>query len=124
MLPSVKTLKQIAPNRALELRKILEIKSRGQLEAVLGLGATPTKYPVTASKYYHPMPLQLAKLSIASEITEGYGVEGVSAGHNAKSPAFDYVNQGDTYATTLLWIAGRGYRVGCWGDIVERGNYD
>jgi hypothetical protein len=52
-----------------------------------------------------------------------YGVEYIAAGHNSKSPAITYCNAGDTYATTVLKVNGR-FRVGCWGDIVERGNYD
>lgn len=119
-LPSVKKLKEIAGDRAKELRKILEIRKRSELEAVL------EKYPATASWYrqcYHPMPLQVAKLSIASEITGDCGVEHIPAGRGSKPPAIDYVNAGDAYAPTLMWCRGR-YQVGCWGDIVERGNYE
>lgn len=52
-----------------------------------------------------------------------YGVEYTAPGHNTKSPAITYCNAGDTYATTILKVNGR-FRVGCWGDIVERGDYD
>lgn len=51
------------------------------------------------------------------------GVEYVSKGHTAKSPSFYYCNAGDPYATTVLKVGDR-FRVGCWGDIVERGSYD
>lgn len=51
-----------------------------------------------------------------------FGVEHIDAGTNARSPAIDYLNTGDSYDLTLLYIRGR-FRVGCWGDIVERGNY-
>lgn len=56
------------------------------------------------------------------EVLHTYGVEYTPAGTNRKSPAFYYCNTGDTYATTVLKVNGR-FRVGCWGDIVERGNY-
>jgi hypothetical protein len=52
-----------------------------------------------------------------------FGVEYIPEGHNKRSPAIDYLNAGDTYETTLLYVRGR-FSVGCWGDIVERGNYD
>lgn len=52
-----------------------------------------------------------------------FGVEHINAGTNAKSPAIDYLNTGDSYDLTLLYIRGR-FRVGCWGYIVERGNYE
>jgi hypothetical protein len=59
----------------------------------------------------------------ANQIMMGYGVEYIPAGHNAKSPAIEYINLGDTYITTLMYINGS-YKVCSWGDIAERGNYD
>ena len=120
-LPSIKTLRTIAGDRAAELRRVLEC-NRAALETLLDSG----KYPVTAAWYkscYHPLDVSTAKLSIASEITECHGVEYIEAGRGAKSPTIEYVNAGDPYITTLMWTRGR-YCIGCWGDIVERGNYD
>lgn len=122
-LPSVKTLSPIAGERAKELRSILEIANRSELEVAISTG----KYPVTDSWYrkcFSPMQFQTAKLSIASEITECHGVEYIPAGHSEKSPAIEYCNAGDTYAATLMYVSGRGYKVGCCGDIVEKGEYD
>lgn len=121
-LPSVKTLRLVTHERAKELRSVLEITKLSELEALLETG----EYPATASWYHschHPLEFQTVKLSIASEITECYGVEYIQAGLGQKSPAIEYCNAGDPYAVTLMHISGRGYRVGCWGDIVERGNY-
>lgn len=53
-----------------------------------------------------------------------HGVEFQDNGKGKNSPAFLYCNAGDTYNWTVLYIFGKGFRVGCWGDIVERGNYD
>ncbi len=52
-----------------------------------------------------------------------FGVEHIGRGKNSRSPAIEYLNAGDTYATTVLFVRGQ-FRVGCWGDIVERGNYE
>ena len=52
-----------------------------------------------------------------------FGVEYIAKGHNQKSPSITYLNSGDTYTSTILYVRGQ-FRVGCWGDIVERGNYD
>jgi hypothetical protein len=52
-----------------------------------------------------------------------FGVEYIPAGRGARSPEVTYLNTGDTYELTILYIRGR-FRVGCWGDIVERGNYN
>ncbi len=56
-------------------------------------------------------------------IIDGHGVEHIQRGHNARSPAIDYVNAGDPYDNTVMFVSGR-FIIGCWGDIVERGNYD
>lgn len=55
-----------------------------------------------------------------------YGVEYVPSGSNQKSPAFYYLNTGDTYSPTIAFVW-NGWnwtsRLTSWGDIVERGNY-
>lgn len=51
-----------------------------------------------------------------------FGVEHIEKGSNQRSPAIEYLNSGDAYTETLLYVRGR-FVVGCWGDIVERGNY-
>jgi hypothetical protein len=123
-LPSVKTLRTIAYERAKELRQVLELTERSKLEELLKTDL----YPVTRDWYrqcYHPMSFQTAKLSIASEIIPAtYGVEYQSAGKGKQSPAFEYCNAGDSYRATLMYVSGRGYKVMCWGDLVERGNYE
>lgn len=58
-----------------------------------------------------------------SDIIGGFGVEHIPAGRGSKSPSITYVNMGDTYDTTLLYVNGK-FRIGDWGSIVERGNYD
>ena len=51
------------------------------------------------------------------------GVEFIPAGRGNKSPSIEYCNTGDPYHTTILRVNEQ-FRVGCWGDIVERGNYE
>lgn len=78
-------------------------------------------------EYRHAHPsfaVRDAMLVAESQCETGtFGVEHIERGHNQRSPAIDYLNAGDTYSMTLLYVNGR-FRVGCWGDIVERGNYD
>lgn len=57
-----------------------------------------------------------------NDILGGCGVERIEPGNNARSPGILYVNMGDTYDTTVMVVRGW-FRVGCWGDIVERGDY-
>jgi hypothetical protein len=100
MYPSTKRIYQafsqwITPEQARDIRQIMEGPAR-----VNGEG----------------------RLSRIDRILKTHGVEYIAAGRNSKSPAISYCNAGDTYATTILKVNGR-FRIGCWGDIVERGNY-
>jgi hypothetical protein len=132
MLPSIKTLSLIAGiEHARELRAILEVATREELETILEQGTNDIgdngPYPVTRAWYrqcFNPLQLTTAKLSIADEILGTHGVEYIPAGKGRKSPAVEYCNTGDSYALTLCYISGQGYRVTSWGDIVERGNYE
>lgn len=64
-------------------------------------------------------------LATANRLMGGYGVESIGLPDgcfdNCQAPDVDiqYVNMGDTYATTLLRVNGS-YRVGSWGKVVER----
>lgn len=51
------------------------------------------------------------------------GVEHIPAGNDHRSPAIDFLLTGDSYELTLMFVNGR-FRVGCWGDMFERGNYN
>lgn len=52
-------------------------------------------------------------LGLINEVLEGYGVE------NIEEHDLLYVNLGDTYDTTVLWVNGR-FRIGSWGAVLER----
>jgi hypothetical protein len=67
-------------------------------------------------------PNGVTRMDAIDRVLRTCGVEYQEAGSNRRSPAFYYCNAGDTYATTVLKVRGR-FRVGCWGDIVERGRY-
>ncbi len=95
--PSIKTLTEaFGPDKAKQIRAIMEGERRVN---------------------------NATRLERIDEVLGTHGVEYIREGHNAKSPAIYYCNTGDTYGTTVLKVNGN-YRVGCWGDIVERGRYD
>lgn len=52
-----------------------------------------------------------------------FGVEHIPQGDDRRSPAIDYLNAGDPYAMTVLYVNGQ-FRAGDWGYYVERGNYE
>lgn len=55
-----------------------------------------------------------------------FGVEGIQGGNNRHSPGFDYLNTGDTYCRTIVYVYGakRPWRLTSWGNIVEYGSYN
>ncbi len=128
-LPSIKTLKQITawPKEA---RAVLEARgkdTRALLESdkpfpksTFGNFAHTRAW---VNSCYNPAPLHDVRMAMLDELCETFGVEYIPEGRSAKSPAIEYLNAGDTYVATLLYVAGN-YRVGCWGDIVERGDYE
>lgn len=64
---------------------------------------------------------------------DNYGAELIPPGDGPRSPSIDYLNRGDTYDVTILYLdgvthggrstGGGRWAVGSWGDIVERGRY-
>ena len=121
-LPSIKTLKAIT-DYPKELRKVLELGSVD--ECLTHMASNSLMFRGTSqwvSACYHHPGLHSLKMEMADELCCTYGVEYVRAGKGKKSPKFEYLNVGDPYTATLLYINGN-YRIGCYGDIVERGNY-
>lgn len=57
-----------------------------------------------------------------NELLNGHGIERIPKGNGDNSPAIVYVNRGDSYTPTILFYRGA-FHVGCWGDIVESGDY-
>ena len=122
-LPSIKTIRdrierpyRLPDGTAEAIRAILECKN---VEAVCELSAAASR--MFGACYYRPA-LQTVKLEAINDLMDAHGVEFIPAGSNKRSPAIEYINLGETYRDTVLWTRGR-YIVGCWGDIVERGNY-
>ena len=122
-LPSIKTLRdrierpyRLPEGTAKAIRAILECKT---VEAVCELSGAASRM---FGACYHRPTLQSVKLEAINELMDGHGVEYIPAGRNRRSPAIEYINVGETYLDTIMWTRGR-YVVGCWGDIVERGNY-
>lgn len=63
--------------------------------------------------------LRNAARSGVDRILRTHGVEYLGINKRTKAEVY-YCNAGDTYATTVLFV-GPHLRVGCWGDLVERG---
>lgn len=63
------------------------------------------------------------RLRRIDKILGTHGVELISAGSGSKSPEINYCNTGDPYTPTIMRVNGQ-WRIGCWDDIVEKGDYE
>lgn len=113
------------PKFTAAVRKAWPDRADQILMIIRGTRAHARTYPSAKRRddqSYHPHDTYLLKLDALSDVLGGFGAEGVPEGR--RSPAFDYVNMGDTYRTTILYIVDRAvWRVGTWGAVVEEGNY-
>lgn len=114
MIPSIKTLESLSPGNGKELRKALEDYSYCR------------NHPAGAARIaecYHPPRKYDVRLTVCDAIMETCGVEYIAHKDDTYHEAYglSYCNKGETYAPTLIYNHKRGtYRVGSWGDIVER----
>jgi hypothetical protein len=124
MYPSIKSLSQIKNCDTKLTRRILECKDMTALAYI-----RDEKQELFASvdqwiySCHNPPSFHSIKMAMLDKAIDTYGVKYISHGLNSRSPAIEYLNTGDPYTSTLLFVNGQ-YRVGCWGDIVERGNYE
>lgn len=112
-LPSIKTLDAAFPGKGKELRLALE--------SIAYCDSLPVVQDLIRSCYHRPSTSHRRMVALDS-IAETMGVEYIAEGEGSKSPAIEYLNTGDTYTPTILYVNGS-YRVGSWGDLVERGSY-
>jgi hypothetical protein len=118
-IPSIKTIMRLTDfgHRPLDIDKAKHIRSiMCMADAHLCADQSLMSHPRTKGQIIR------GALASINAILDGCGVERIEPGNNKRSPGIDYVNMGDTYADTVMVIRGR-FRVGCWGDVVERGNY-
>lgn len=106
--PSLARLEAAFPGKGAELRALLKgEKKTYQYESVQNL-----------IDQCHHTPDYAHRLMVAlNEITEGFGIEALFKGGRLVA---EYVNQGDTYTTTLIRKIETGtIMIGCMGDFVE-----
>ena len=112
----IQSVQNIDLDVAKTIRKVMEADTH---EAVCELSRRASDY---VRSCYHRPALSHVKMYAIDELFESYGVEYIGKGYSQKSPAIEYCNSGDGYNPTVMLVNGR-FRVGCWADIVERGNY-
>lgn len=123
-LPSIERMQSVLSIDLETAKRIRKIMEASNLEKVCELSENARRW---VSACYRAPGLSITKMYAIDEVLETHGIEYQGKGSNQKSPAFDYCNAGDTYAPTVLLIWGTNgprFAVGCWGDIVEKGNYE
>ena len=110
-LPSIKTLQAETQDRdqAKTIRALLEKKLKtSNYQSVQDL----------ERQCYHAPGYAYRLMTAINEIMGGYGVEAIFQG---EEPRYEYINLGETYATTIMRNVATGrVFVSSWGDVVER----
>ncbi len=112
--PSVKTLNRAFPGKGRVLRELLTSEKAVRVH--------PAAVELDRRCLNAPSLAQL-RLAALNEETDCHGVEYVAEGSNARSPAFEYLNTGDSYTPTIVRFHGGRYVVADVGTIIEHGNY-
>lgn len=61
------------------------------------------------------------QLSAIERVIGGHGIEGIPNPARTYEDEVSYVNMGDPYTPTVMWdCADERFRVGCWGDLIEK----
>jgi len=127
--PSVKTLcqlKDVTRETAKRIRLVIKLETRNEL-ADYAERYLPRTRDWLMRCYHRPQASDL-RAAMLDELLCTFGVEYLFAtaeglqGHcslPSDELVCEFLNAGDTYATTLIRYHGR-WQLGCWGDIAER----
>jgi len=115
--PSLKTLVRdlsVTPEMATRLRAIMAGEIR-----ITDNPDFPRTNAWIGQCHHKPRRIDLI-LSALNEAFETCGVEPLWSTGNASWPVAEYLNTGDSYAPTILFLhETRAFRVSSWGDFVE-----
>lgn len=113
-LPSIKTLSKVNPDKAREIRELLEKKRSTR---------TYASVQDWIKACYHEPRYAERLLCAMNEIIGGYGVEAIYRHEGDLAPRYEYINLGETYTPTIMRDCATGrIFVSDWGSIIERWN--
>jgi hypothetical protein len=129
-VPSVKALTEafprLSPDNAKLIRALgIEVDNPDRLRELIETHVPATERYVR-SLYSDPYDSDIWRVTVAlhamDQIMGTHGVEGLGPTRSGDyAPAYEYLNTGDTYATTLIYDRARdALKIGSWGDIAER----
>lgn len=100
-------MNRVPSRRAASIKALMSIKDVTEEDAK------------TIRALWHTERFRNAARSGVNRLLRTFGVEYLGRNKRTNDEVY-YCNAGDTYATTVLFV-GPYLRVGCWGDLVERG---
>lgn len=128
--PSLKRLlvafPELTAGKAQLIRVLCERADSPERLASVINGNCPATDAYVNSLYSDPYGSRMWRRTVVlhalNAIVGTYGVEGLGeTSHAPYAPPYEYLNAGDTYATTLIYTrATDTLRIGAWGDIAER----
>jgi len=128
-MPSSRRLQealQLTPEQARLVRALGHATDDGEILSSLVESSVPATADYVRSMHGDPFGSHMWRVTIAlhamDSIIGTYGVEalGPTSGPNY-APPYEYLNKGDTYATTLIYRRRTDtLSIGSWGDIAER----
>lgn len=125
--PSAKALtsafRDLTPEKARLIRKIAKATDANLEETIEK--CCPETQTYVRSLHSSPFNSHMWRVTVAlhaiNDILETHGVEALGPQHSVSAPPYEYLNTGDTYATTLIYKRDTdNLFIGNWGDIAER----
>lgn len=127
--PSVESLMKAFPKMTREEAKLIRLVAKADdadsLEKVIDKFFPKTRayiFSLMSSPYDSKIWRVTVQLHAIDEVMGTYGVEGLGPGRSGDyAPPYEYLNAGDTYATTLIYHrSADNLFIGDWGSIAEK----
>jgi hypothetical protein len=128
--PSIKTLCatfRLTPEQAGLIKRLAKATDNADKLREIIEAECPGTEAYVRSMYSDPYNSHMWRVTVAlhamDRILGTYGVEGLGPlpSNFQDGPPYEYLNMGDTYDTTLVYVRDTDtLRIACWGDIAER----
>jgi hypothetical protein len=119
------TFRDLTPEQARLIRALAHATDDAAQLAGLIAKSCPETDKYARSCYSDPYDSGMWRRTMAlhaiDRVLGTFGVEPLGRVSMRNGPPFEYLNTGDTYATTLVYHRNAdALRIGCWGSIAER----
>lgn len=101
------------------MTRLLKARTAASIKSLMEIKDVTEEDAKSIRALWHTDRFRASARTAIDEILGTHGVEYLGFTKRTTHEVY-YCNAGDTYATTILFI-GPHLRVGCWGDLMERG---